>query len=241
MNGQSIIQEHLAQKYGTYEGSLCIESILHKYLHFPNEAVYIIDCQRAQLEPLTPNFNRITGIDRTHQNELTPLYEHIGGDFNEVLQFVHSVIKCGFDAGLDAALENDYTMCLYQTSDERVIMKYTTILERDTNGLMRYSLGKLTDVTGLIPFKRFVYQFLGPSSTRVQLRFNQIQGYESVLSNREREILDYIGKGWSSYQISQHLYISRLTVDKHCRNMITKMNVKNTQEALYIARNHGEI
>lgn len=49
------------------------------------------------------------------------------------------------------------------------------------------------------------------------------------LTNRETEVLVLIGKGYSSPQISEKLYIARTTVDTHRRNLIEKLDVSNTK------------
>ncbi|NPA35754.1 MAG: response regulator transcription factor [Chlorobi bacterium] len=52
------------------------------------------------------------------------------------------------------------------------------------------------------------------------------------LSNREREIIELIIKGFSSQEISEKLFISINTVNTHRRNLLEKNNFKNTKELL---------
>lgn len=47
------------------------------------------------------------------------------------------------------------------------------------------------------------------------------------LSKREMEILQYLSLGNTSEQIGNILFISKQTVDKHRKNMLKKMKVKN--------------
>jgi len=54
------------------------------------------------------------------------------------------------------------------------------------------------------------------------------------LSNREREIIELIIKGFSSQEISEKLFISINTVNTHRRNLLEKNNFKNTKE-LFLA------
>lgn len=58
---------------------------------------------------------------------------------------------------------------------------------------------------------------------------------ENLLSKRELEILKLVAKGNSSNQIAKLLHISVYTVRRHRQNIIQKMQVSNTTEALRTA------
>lgn len=53
----------------------------------------------------------------------------------------------------------------------------------------------------------------------------------SILSKREREVLELIAKGKSNGDIANSLYISVRTVKFHVSSILTKLNVKNRTEA----------
>ena len=55
---------------------------------------------------------------------------------------------------------------------------------------------------------------------------------ESILSQRELEVLYLIAQGLSNKEIAGKLYISNRTVDAHRYNIMQKMNVKNTAELI---------
>lgn len=52
------------------------------------------------------------------------------------------------------------------------------------------------------------------------------------VSKREREVLNLIGKGYTTKQIACELYISTHTVTSHRKNLIDKFKVKNTAELI---------
>lgn len=54
----------------------------------------------------------------------------------------------------------------------------------------------------------------------------------SVLSNREREILEFLAKGLLYKEIAVQLYISQETVRKHVYHIYEKLHVKNRVEAV---------
>lgn len=56
-----------------------------------------------------------------------------------------------------------------------------------------------------------------------------------VLSRREKEILELIAEGYTNPQIAGKLFISQFTVDSHRKNLLAKLNVKNTASLIRLA------
>lgn len=63
----------------------------------------------------------------------------------------------------------------------------------------------------------------------------------SSISSREKQILGLISEGHKSNQIAEKLFISVNTVNNHRRNLIEKLNVSNSLEAVKIASKLGII
>ena len=236
-----IIDLHLNQDYGHFGTGSVIDSIVAKYPLFPNEALYVIDCKQAQVEPLSKNFGEIIGIDRPHQNELSILYEHISKENMEaVVQWVQVALRSGFDKSMGIQCERDIFKCLYQTATKRTLLKCTSGYARDSNGTPRYCIGKFIDLTELVPFHHFSYTFLGPNRHKILKRYHDVvSNNERPLSRREVEVLKWVGEGLSSADIADKLFISRTTVDKHRRNIIKKMGTVTAMEAFHKAINQG--
>lgn len=57
--------------------------------------------------------------------------------------------------------------------------------------------------------------------------------YGHILTSREMEILRYIGEGHTSKEIAASLSISINTVSRHRQNILEKLQVKNSIEAVY--------
>lgn len=62
-----------------------------------------------------------------------------------------------------------------------------------------------------------------------------------VLSNREKEVLEWLKEGKSSWDISRILQISRNTVNFHIKNLFKKLNVFNRTQAVSEALRRGII
>jgi len=56
-----------------------------------------------------------------------------------------------------------------------------------------------------------------------------------ILSRREKEILILIAEGYTNPQIAEKLFVSQFTIDSHRKNLLTKLNVKNTASLIRLA------
>lgn len=65
------------------------------------------------------------------------------------------------------------------------------------------------------------------------------QGEESMLSRREREVLELAARGASDKEIAEALVVSLYTVKSHMRNILSKLHVNSRQEAARLARQRG--
>ena len=234
----SVFETIHAQSFACPNEEINVDRLISKYAIFPNEAVYLIDFQQLALEPLTKNFSDITGIDCPHKNDISLLYEHIHPSvFSATMRYTDAIIKCAFDKGLQFAVEADFQYSLYKTHHNRTILKTTALLSHDLIGTMQYSIGKLIDVTNLIPFQHFNYKFVGPNRQKLYERYRILAGEDQMLSKREKEVLGLIGQGFTSRKIAEQLYISKHTVDQHRRNIIGKLEVSHAREAFIKAKN----
>ena len=61
---------------------------------------------------------------------------------------------------------------------------------------------------------------------------NKINKPKVVLTKREKEVLTLISRGMTSIEIGKKLFIAPSTVDTHRRNLIEKLDVKNSKELI---------
>jgi DNA-binding NarL/FixJ family response regulator len=59
------------------------------------------------------------------------------------------------------------------------------------------------------------------------------------LSEREREVLQYVARGLTYKEIGEDLFISTKTVENHARNIMKKLHLKRKQELIRYALEHG--
>lgn len=59
------------------------------------------------------------------------------------------------------------------------------------------------------------------------------------LSEREREVLQHVGRGYAYKEIGERLFISPRTVENHVRNILDKLHLNRRQELIRYAAEHG--
>ncbi|MGG3739072.1 response regulator [Aeribacillus pallidus] len=80
------------------------------------------------------------------------------------------------------------------------------------------------------------------ATTHLFQRFTQKETKEdpfSVLTNREKEVLQEIAKGKSNKEIAASLFITEKTVKSHVSHILAKLNVADRTQAALFAVKHG--
>ncbi len=56
-----------------------------------------------------------------------------------------------------------------------------------------------------------------------------------LLTPREKEVLELIAEGYTNPQIAEKIFLSQFTIDSHRKNLLAKLNVKNTASLIRLA------
>jgi len=59
------------------------------------------------------------------------------------------------------------------------------------------------------------------------------------LSEREREVLQLVARGYTYRQVGKELYIAEKTVENHVRNILAKLHLTRRAELVRWAADHG--
>jgi DNA-binding NarL/FixJ family response regulator len=62
---------------------------------------------------------------------------------------------------------------------------------------------------------------------------------QNPLSEREREVLQLVARGYPYKDIGEKLFISAKTVENHVRNILGKLHLSRKQELIRYAIEHG--
>jgi DNA-binding NarL/FixJ family response regulator len=124
-----------------------------------------------------------------------------------------------------------FMMCTVFDNDEKIF----EALQSGANG---YIL-KRTSPAQILEAIRELHDGGSPMSSEIARRVVdslQKKGKHSesseILTIREKEILDYLAKGFLYKEIAQELNLSKETVKKHVQNIYSKLQVQNRTEAI---------
>ncbi len=106
---------------------------------------------------------------------------------------------------------------------------------------------KAADTEELVNAVRVIAQgevFLHPTMAKKLLndylrRLESADQAESLLSDREQEIMRLLVEGYSNKEIAARLVISLSTVHTHRNNLMRKLGLSNQRELVQYAREHG--
>ena len=70
-------------------------------------------------------------------------------------------------------------------------------------------------------------------------RMAKASGPVQPLSDREREVLQYVARGHTYKEIGEQLFIADKTVENHVRNILGKLHLNRKQELIRYALEHG--
>ncbi|GEC73839.1 regulatory protein, luxR family [Flavobacterium flevense] len=103
------------------------------------------------------------------------------------------------------------------------------------NGSVWLALCLYAASTDLIPSKGIDGKIIDVQTGEVIAHEKYVNSAKNLLSQRELEILTLVAKGLGSKQIAEELHIAVHTVYRHRQNIINKMKVANTAEAVKTA------
>lgn len=213
-------------------------SVLNKYLPFfeqlndyNHSAVSVFDLSKKKHIYLSSNYYSFFELSVNQQD-----------DHDEHSQRVHPddyilMLKMGIEGfsemfSLPAFIKKDFRVVneyrLRQNGNYIRVIEHLNVLELDANDNLWLTLNiinRMNDTTIDAPFR----------STWQNLRTGEMKEWKAnndILSEREKQILDLIYKGYASKQIADKLYISINTVNNHRQNIISKLGVANTVEAI---------
>lgn len=222
--------------------------IYKKLLNFfqIGEYFYVIfNLTMQDLEVVSPNIEKILGYpaDEIHLksffNLVHPEDQVWYGNFeHEAAKFLYKLTP---EQLFNYKVQYDVRFRKKDGTYIRMLQQVITIEQYEDGGIYR-TLGLLTDISQFKSIGKPVLSFIGlngePSYTDIQIGQPLIP-FKEVLSKREKEILRFIIDGKQNKEIADLLKISKLTVDKHRKNMINRLNLKNSSELIGEAIKNG--
>ncbi len=134
--------------------------------------------------------------------------------------------------------------------DAAIVMLTVSESERDLlDAVAAGAVGYLVKSTPTEELRRGLWQaaqgepVFSPSLAALVLgefrRMHKGAGGGQALSEREREVLQYVARGHTYREIGGQLFIAEKTVENHVRNILGKLHLNRKQELIRYALEHG--
>lgn len=152
-----------------------------------------------------------------------------------VMSFFHQLAK-----GELLNYKTSYTLRIKDQSGQYQYMQHQGIpIAVDEAGGMTHAINVHTNISHIKQESGGMMSLLGLNGRESFVGIDPFNpNFESgnPLTDREREVLDYLSRGFSSKDISKALDISPHTVDTHRRSMLKKLDSANTIELVQKAK-----
>lgn len=203
-------------------------SLAEQFESTDSEAYHVLDCISTCVHFKNNYFDKVFKM-----NGFRPI------NILEILQLIHPEQMRKVVQFMDAVLENekyfelgkDNVTQVFMIENEEMIMKTSTPLKADSNNHVTWVLEQYRNVTGLVRSGIYRWSFKGPNEDTLTERIRASLIQDCQLTSQELKILRFVGKGLSSQDVADILFLSKHTVDTHRRNIIRKLNVDNTLAA----------
>ncbi len=220
-------------------------SYLEQLNNIGSSAISVFDMFKRKHLYMSSNFESILGweIKKVAEDEFTSDANKVHYD-DAIQLFKAGIYFTSFILGLPGNKRKEFKMI----ADYRVIgkdEKYVRVLEQqsalelDRNGNIWLALSFLD----LSPYSDIETTFrcrtLNHKTGELYKFPDDAKTESDILSLREKDVLGLIAKGLISREIGDMLFISVNTVNTHRQNIIRKLNVKNTSEAIQYAMSIG--
>jgi DNA-binding CsgD family transcriptional regulator len=228
-----------------YKNKLLNNKELKHILTLGNQFFYIIDLSLPKIIYISANVEEILGFKK-EQVDITLLYNSIHPeDADIILKATKKCITFGMQFPKTKPFEYifymDYRMKRADGQYIRV-MRQTCKYSDDHQGNMALTLGIITDITHLNKGNVIHFAIKGTDPNILTFPDEELLNYSKLpFTHAETAIMKLLAKGLCSKEIAHLLKISKLTVDKHRRNMLQKSNLSNVAELMVYAREHGVI
>jgi len=228
---------------------LALELEIHKkVLHFfqVGECYYFIfNAVRGELDYMHPAIQEVMGY-HAHECTVPVLMSYIHPeDLGWFLEFEQATVNFFSALPIEKVLKYKarYDLRMKKANGEYVrILQQATCIQHDENGGVLRTLCVHTDITHLKPVGKPVLSFIGlegePSFANIDVK-KGFRPTRQIITKREKEVLRLVLAGIPSREIATRLNISKLTVDKHRKNMLKKTGIKSAAELVVKALREG--
>jgi DNA-binding CsgD family transcriptional regulator len=230
-----------SQNFASLDKASVKESDFEKLSVLPNQFLYKINCELAEIEETKGNFKTLFG--RPMLKSIDDVYEMVKP--TQVERFIEET-KTNFKfvkkAPIRAYPQRNMFSALFEMrvkNTYQLFLRQTFCLRSDKNGIFTHTGGIYTALPNFPKPITNSYRIHGADALYYQNE--HLSHFDQLLSNRELEVLKYISEGYKNVQIADSLFISRNTVETHRKNMLRKLEAKSTPHLVALCKDIGLI
>ena len=200
----------------------------------PNQVGYVMDCSKADIVDVRGDTSAVFGIKEI--NSIDQIYDRVKD--SNVERFVDDVEDIFSFSLAEPERSKPYRnvfSAAYELHNGKKHVPYlrqSFTLRGSDNGIITHTVGVYT----LQPSNAYEKKMSVLGQDAIYFHSPFAKFFEEIFSIRELQILKLISQGYSARQIAEKLFISKLTVDTHRKNMINKLEVNNTPHLVGLAK-----
>ncbi len=200
---------------------------------------YLVDCKNSSILALKGNVRKMFGCSQKDLHHLTQLFDMIEEDHRcDVIEMKNLTLRWAIESGRQLIpLHHKVSMevNIRKSGKVRSVRWDTLIAHIDAMGNMTHSIGIFYPVNGRIMGRIRVIK--GPCSKFIS--YPEAVEYQPVFGRKEMLILNHLALGYSNREIAEKLNLSHRTVETHRKNMIHKLEARNTPHLIYLSTQMG--
>ena len=237
------------EKLESYSNSILREQEINNIIVLKNQFFYITAVHKFENVFVHPNIMNILGYQPEFFMSIENVYAKIHPDDRDfVLEFSKRSINYStklkehtdvlkYDPN-PTAFSIDFRM---QKSDGSWIRvnRLTGSFKWDQEYNMIYSISLFADITHLNKGNIINYAWTGDFAGNFNVDDLKLKYFRKLFTKREIEVLKCIVSGLNCKDVAARLFISEHTVSSHRKNMLHKIQARNTAELVNFAANNG--
>ena len=231
-------------KHTTLDDNFSFELEIHKkllnFFHIGPYYYYIFNCTTAEVEFTSQSVKQVLGLSTAEDFSINHLLDiihpedlHYFYDFES--KVTHFFTTLPPDKVLKYKVSYGYRA---RRQDGRYIniLQQVVTIQSNENGAVIRVLGTHTDITHLNAGNGSTLSFIGLDGEPSYYDVNEDQvshiPQKELFTKREKEVVELLLLNQTSKEIAETLFISKLTVDGHRKNLLKKANCNSTAELI---------
>ena len=224
-------------------------------LHAQAPGFYIVDYTTKKYLFIDPSCKKLLGYDIEFLSEAGPVYFTGLWNKNDFTCINEKVIPEAISfLKHKPATEYPNFSVSYNYRVQAANGQYLTVMQRSTyfsvsdDGWPLAAVGYIVDITHfktdtslVLTIEHVDRNFTTLSKVPLVKKIYHPDKADSILSNRELEILSAVKQGMASKEIASRFCLSLNTVNNHRKNMLQKTKTNNSSELIEYARSNGLI